>query len=52
MPRYLRIANILVLMLLVAFFAGATGCQKESTSEPKGQAAATKQVTVDVTGLT
>jgi hypothetical protein len=51
MSRYLRVADIFLLLVMVALVA-TTGCQKESTSEPKGQSAATKQVTVEVTGMT
>lgn len=46
-----RVANMFLLLVLVVM-AAATGCQKESASEPKGQSAAAKQVTVDLTGLT
>ena len=51
MSPYYRMANMLLLLVLVAL-AGSTGCQKESPSDPKGQSAATKQVTVEITGMT
>ena len=49
MSRHLCLAPILVLLLVASL--ATTGCQKESASEPTGSSIATRQVTVDVTGM-
>ena len=51
MSPYYRMANMFLLLVLVTL-AASTGCQKESTSDPQGQSAGTKQVTVEITGMT
>lgn len=51
MSPFFRTASILGLLVLVTL-ATSTGCQKESASDSTGPATATKQVTVDVTGMT
>lgn len=50
MSTYLRMPNMLLLLVLVVL-AASIGCQMESSSESKGQSAATKQVTVQITGM-
>lgn len=51
MSPYFRMANILVLLLVLVALAASTGCQMELASEPNVPSAATKQVTVEITGM-
>ena len=49
MSRFLRITNLY--LLLLAALTTSNGCQIESASEPEGQSAPIKQVTINVTGM-
>jgi hypothetical protein len=51
MSLHTQIAKATFLIVLVAL-AASSGCQTQSGSDPQGNSATTKQVTVDITGMT